>query len=104
MTVAAGAVSRLTPYSDPTERSKVVPISRAVNVNRSQPVSFGVRRWNARRGILYLAPPYIHGGMLADHVVFQWRRSGRMYVISLHSWWPLPETVATLRAMVIALE
>jgi hypothetical protein len=45
-----------------------------VDVNRRKPVSFGVRSWNGRRGVLYLAPPYAHGGMFGEHLVFQWRR------------------------------
>ena len=55
------------------------------------------------RGILYLAPPYLHGGQLGDHLVFQWGRGNRMYVVSLHAWAPLGETAATLRAMVATL-
>jgi hypothetical protein len=103
ITAAAGAVERLTPYADPTERTSVVSITHPVNVNRTKPVSFGVRRWNGRRGVLYLAPPYLHGGQLGDHLVFQWQKSGRSYVISLHTWWPLPEVADTLKEMVEAL-
>jgi len=54
-------------------------------------------------GILYLAPPFPNGGQLGDHLVFQWQRSRRTYVVTLHSWAPLKETEATLRAMVTAL-
>jgi hypothetical protein len=103
ITAAAGAVWRLTPYADPTARTRVVPITRPTNVNRAKPVSFGVRRWNGRRGILYLAPPYVHGGQLGDHMVFQWQESGKTYVISLHTWWPLQEVADTLKQMVEAL-
>jgi hypothetical protein len=67
-------------------------------------VSFGHRRWNERRVILYLAPPFLHGGQLGDHLVFQWRQRTRTYVVSLHSWAPLLETAATLRAIVEGLE
>lgn len=66
-------------------------------------MSFGLRSWNGRRGLLYLAPPYIHGGQMGDHVVFQWRQGRTTYAISLHSWWPLPQAAATLQAMVMAL-
>ena len=103
ITAAAGAVWRLTPYQDPTSESVVRPLSDHVNVNRWNPVSFGVRQWGRRQGILYLAPPYLHGGQLGDHLVFQWGTGNRMHVLSLHRWSPLTETVATLRAMVIAL-
>jgi len=81
ITVVAGAVQRLTPYADPTARSPIVPVTHPVNVNRTQPVSFGLRTWNGRRGLLYLAPPYIHGGQLGDHIVFQWRQGGTSYAI-----------------------
>ena len=56
---------------------------------------------NAASG--YLAPPYIYGGQMGDHVVFQWTDGPRTYAMSLHTWWPLPETAATLQAMVMAL-
>ena len=56
VTVAAGAVWRLTPYARPDETLKGSAVSHPVNVNRSKPVSFGVRRWNARRGVLYPRP------------------------------------------------
>ena len=101
--VAAGAVQRLTPYADPTARSPVVPVTHPVNAYRRKPVSLGPRTWNGRRGLLYLAPPYPWGGQLGDHLAFQWRDGPRLYVISLHTWWPLPQTAATLRAMVMAL-
>jgi hypothetical protein len=104
ITVAAGAVSRLTPYTDPKAATNVVQLSdRVRRADRSKPVSFGSRRWNDLQGILYLAPPYLHGGQLGDHLVFQWTRSGQTYVVSLHAWAPLPETAATLRAMVATL-
>ena len=102
--VAAGAVWRLTPYLDPSARTRAVPLSTPVDVNRTRPVSYGVRTWNGRRGVLYLAPPYIYGGMLGDHLVFQWQHGRRTYVVSLHTWWPLAETLASLKAMVMALD
>ena len=103
ITAAAGAVWRLTPYEDPAAQSKAKRLSEPVSPARMKPVSFGVRDWNGRRGILYLAPPYLHGGQLGDHLVFQWGTGDRMHVISLHRWSPLSETAAMLRAMVMAL-
>ena len=104
ITVAAGAVWRLTPFRDPDQASTVMRLSDAIRERaRSRPVSFGYRRWNGLRGVLYLAPPYLHGGQLGDHLVFQWGRADRMYVVSLHTWAPLAETAATLRAMVETL-
>jgi len=105
ITVAAGAVWRLTPYADPDRSSRAVQLSENIRraSSRTSPVSFGHRRWNGRKGILYLAPPYLHGGQLGDHLVFQWGRGNHMRVVSLHAWAPLEETAATLRAMVLTL-
>ena len=102
ITIAAGAVSRLTSFADPTSASPVVALTGAVRKRaRSQPISFGPRTWNGQSGILYLAPEYPSGGQLGDHLVFQWRRSGLMYVISLHSWAPLLETAAVKSSEVV---
>ena len=104
ITVAAGAVARLTPFADPTAGTQVVRLTDAVRKSpRSRPVSFGRRAWNGQRGILYLAPGYPAGGQLGDHLVFQWRRSDKTFIVSIHSWAPLTETASTLRAMVEAL-
>lgn len=104
ITIAAGAVSRLTPYVDPDASLRPVRLSKKVReAARTKPISFGYRRWNGVRGILYLAPPHLHGGQLGDHLVFQWGSSDRIYVVSLHAWRPLAETAATLRAMVATL-
>ena len=104
VTAAAGAVRRLTPYAEPTERTRVVSLSTPIIDKRTKPVSYGVRNWNGRRGILYLAPPFLNGGQLGDHLVFQWKRAGRMYVVSLHVWSSPAESAPTLRAMVMALD
>ena len=105
ITVAAGAVWRLTPYADPDRSSRAVQLSENIRraSSRTSPVSFGHRRWNGRKGILYLAPPYLHGGQLGDHLVFQWGRGNHIRLVSLHAWAPLEETAATLRAMVETL-
>ena len=101
MTVACGAVSRLTPQRNP---SRVYAGRIRVEAGECQPhktcLVWRSRRWNGRRGVLYLAPPYIHGGQLGDHLVFQWQQSGCTYVVSLHTWWPQSETAAMLRAIV----
>jgi len=104
ITVAAGAVWRLTPYADPDRRSRSVQLTEKVRrASRTRPVSFGHRGWHGRKGILYLAPSYPDGGMLGDHLVFQWGRGNHLRVVSLHAWAPLEETAATLRAMVETL-
>ena len=101
ITIAAGAVRRLTPYREPDAESRVVRLGEEIRKTpRTRPVSFGFRRWNGVKGILYLAPPYLHGGQLGDHLVFQWGEGSAMHAVSLHSWAPLEETAATLRAMV----
>jgi hypothetical protein len=42
--------------------------------------------------------------MFGDHLVFQWGRGDRMHVVTLYTRWPLAESAATLKAMVMALE
>jgi hypothetical protein len=101
ITVAAGDVKRLTPFIDPTPRTRATRLTERIRSSkRTKAVSFGMRRWNGMRGILYLAPPYPNGGQLGDHLAFQWSARGRTNVVSLHSWSPLQETERALRQMV----
>lgn len=82
-------------------RDAAAPLSDGLlRRERTQPISFGRVSWAGHEGLLYLAPPYLHGGMLGNHLVFtSW--SGRTpYGISLHAWEPLRESAATLRAVV----
>jgi hypothetical protein len=101
ITVAAGDVERFTPFTNPTSRTRVTRLTEAVRRSkRTKAVSFGGRRWNGIRGVLYLAPPYPDGGQLGDHLVFQWSGRGQTRVVSLHSWAPLTQTETTLEGIV----
>jgi hypothetical protein len=70
---------------------------------RREAVAFGRVRWAGRSGWLYLAPPFPTGGMLGNHLVFDWRQSDQPYTLSLHAWEPLSETAAVLEAIVESL-
>ena len=59
--------------------------------------------WSGRQGTLLRAAPYPAGGIHGNHLVFRWRAEEREYAVSLHAWKPLPEAVATLRAIVASL-
>jgi hypothetical protein len=101
ITVAAGDVERFTPFVNPTPRTPATQLTEHIRRSeRTKAVSFGLRRWNGFRGILYLAPPYPNGGQLGDHLVFQWSARGRTSVVSLHAWAPLTQTESTLRGIV----
>jgi hypothetical protein len=55
--------------------------------------------WFGNEGSLILAPSFPHGGIDGDHVMFRWEEGGRAYAISLHAWLPLPDAVASLKAV-----
>jgi hypothetical protein len=60
--------------------------------------------WGAHRGDLVLAPgSHGGGGAWANHLIFLWHHGNVEYAVSLHSWTPIEETVATLREMVDSL-
>lgn len=67
---------------------------------RTKAIDFGRAGWGRHEGRLYLAPPYLHGGMLGNHLVYRWRDGATEYAITLHAWEPLTEAAATLRAIV----
>jgi hypothetical protein len=69
---------------------------------RTKPILLGRRDWSGRRGTLVLAPPLIFGGENGDHLIFRWKRAGIDHTVSMHSWAPLREAVATLRAVVVS--
>lgn len=71
---------------------------------RTEPISFGRVRWGDTRGLLFLAPPFLTGGYLGDHLAFVWRAGDTSWAVSLHAWEPLREAVATLRAMTLSAE
>lgn len=60
--------------------------------------------WNGKDGDLYLAPPFNYASSIhSDHLIFQWQRGKNDYLISLHTWEPFVEAVATLRSIVNSL-
>jgi len=67
---------------------------------RTRPISLGRIRWAGHYGHLVLAPPLVFGGEVGDRLVFHWEKGGVEHTVSLHSWAPLPEAVATLKAVV----
>jgi hypothetical protein len=67
---------------------------------RGRAVLLGSVRWGGRSGKLVLDRPYPAGGMTGNHLVFLWRSGDVRYAVTLHEWEPLPEAVATLRAIV----
>jgi len=67
---------------------------------RTQPMSLGWVRWSGTYGQLVLAPGYPRGGEAGDHLIFSFSAGGVSYAITLHSWAPLVQTVATLKSIV----
>ena len=99
LVVAAGEVEALSAGAFASSRSARLR-NGLLRLERSRPLELGPVRWAGRRGRLLLAPPYLRGGMLGNHLVFRWRQRGTDFVVSLHAWEPLREAVATLRAIV----
>ena len=103
LVVVAGNVERLAPFREPRDERGEQVRDGLMRRSRAAPVSFGRVRWAGRVGALYLMPPFPHGGMLGNHLVFSWHQRKRPYALSLHAWEPLTESVATLQAMVEGL-
>jgi hypothetical protein len=69
--------------------------------NRRRAVSLGQVQWYGQPGQLTLAPPFARGGgMVGDHLEFCFLANGVNYAITLHSWPPLAQVVATLKGLV----
>lgn len=51
-------------------------------------------------GILYLAPPFLFGGQLGNHLVYRWHVGRIEYAVTLHAWVRLAQAIETLRAVV----
>jgi hypothetical protein len=80
------------------------PVTDALlNPKRQLPISLGWVRWADHYGQLVLAPPLAFGGMAGDHVIFRFSASGANYAVTVHSWAPLREAVATLRTVVASV-
>ncbi len=68
---------------------------------RRHAVLFGSVKWSGQSGQLVLAPPYFAGGgPVGDHLEFCFRDNGIYYAITIHSWKPLAQAVATLKRWV----
>jgi hypothetical protein len=104
ITVGAGDVERIDPFEHPNATEGAAALADQVLVDeRREAVSFGRVRWGAREGVLFLAPPYLYGGQLGDHLVFEWGEGDERFLYSLHAWRPLADTAATLKKMVEAV-
>jgi hypothetical protein len=80
----------------PAERTR----DTLLRANRTKPILLGPRDWSGDRGTLVLAPRLIFGGENGDHLIFRWRRAGIEHIVSMHSWAPLREAEATLKAII----
>lgn len=89
--------------SEWTAGENVRPRNGLVRRARKNALSLGRARWGGRAGEILLGPPFPAGGSLGNHLVFRWRERGLEYLVTLHAWEPLMETVKTLRAMVESL-
>jgi hypothetical protein len=95
--VQAGDLRDVFPFKWPTERTEA---TEELGSDREQPLFLGQRSWAGKEGTLVLAPPYGLGGINGDHLIFRWEGESRSFAVSLHAWDPLPETTATLEAIV----
>lgn len=103
ITVAAGDVEKSAAFEHPNASEEAADLADYVlDDERRDAVSFGRVRWRAREGVLFLAPPFLYGGQLGDHLVFEWDDRGERFLYSLHAWKPLADTAATLKKMVEA--
>lgn len=98
ITLVAGDVDHVAPFAYPRRVS--VPTARLFRAPRKVAYSFGTRRWNGHAGTLYLAPPFLFGGQLGNHLVYRWRVGRTEYAVTLHAWVPLARAIETLRAVV----
>jgi hypothetical protein len=82
----------------PRETHGSVADDALLSPKRRQAVLFGDVRWYRQSGELVLAPPYFAGGgAVGDHLEFCFRADAVYYAITIHSWSPLAQVVATLR-------
>jgi hypothetical protein len=103
VTVGAGEVERSDPFEHPEASDAPSLLADSLlDEERQRAVSFGRVTWGGHDGVLFLAPPFLHGGQLGDHLVFEWGESSDRFAYSLHAWKPLVDTAATLREIVEA--
>jgi hypothetical protein len=98
----AGTVGRAHPELR-AERARPERLTDALlSTRRRRPVFLGARTLAGIEGRLWLMPPYPFGGPHGDHLIFRWGDAGDERVISLHSWIPATEALATLETLVSA--
>jgi hypothetical protein len=103
LTFGAGDIERSGPFVHPRLSDPSSALSdAALDPNRQEPVSFGRASWGGHEGVLFLAPPFLHGGQLGDHLVYAWSTGNARFAVSLHTWKPLADAAATLREIVEA--
>jgi len=96
-----GNLEAMFPFAWPPTHSQRVT-DRLLRADRAPPVGLGRRRWGGHNGTLILAPPLVFGGENGDHLIFRWNAGGIDRVVSLHSWSPLREAIATLRSIIVS--
>lgn len=85
----------------PHELRAPSPNDRLLTLRGRRAVSFGQVRWYGQSGQLVLAPPYFAGGgPMGDHLAFCFHKDGVDYAITIHSWRPFAQVVATLKSLV----
>lgn len=103
ITVVAGDVERIDPFEHPNATDEPALLGDYMLVDdRREAVSFGRVKWGAYEGVLFLAPPFLYGAQLGDHLVFEWGEGDERFLYSLHAWKPLVDTAATLKEMIEA--
>jgi len=95
----ASRVENPFPFALPHRHAHAITDS-LLNPRRTQPVALGWVRWSGKYGQLVLAPAYPRGGEAGSHLIFLFRARDVSYAITLHSWAPLVQTVATLKRIV----
>jgi hypothetical protein len=102
--LAAGRIigSRALAFSWPTTTRRIAARDGLFASRRRRALFLGRVRWGARSGELVLAPGFPAGGMMSDHLIFDWSRNATDHMITLHGWEPFTQVVATLRAIVLS--
>jgi hypothetical protein len=74
-----------------------------LRTERDAPLLLGEVTWGEKHGTLVLAPPYPTGGSQGNHLIFRWRQEGTTYLVGLHAWEPISETVLVLRTIIYSI-
>ena len=95
----AGDRERIAPWLERWDERARPLRNGLLHEERAAPVSFGTFDLGATRALLYLAPPFPHGGFLGNHLVLSWDEGRGRRAVSLHAWEPLTEAAAALLAL-----